>query len=105
MHQLGSITADQVYLELTFVTLAMLVVGGSGSLLGAVTGALAVSGLRSFLSGSEKGGDFNVIPDLPTGTTLVLLGAIMAAMLILRPSGITGGRELSLAWLTRRADR
>ncbi len=105
VHQLGSITADQVYLELTFVTLAMLVVGGSGSLLGAVTGALAVSGLRSFLSGSEKGGDFNVIPDLPTGTTLVLLGAIMAAMLILRPSGITGGRELSLAWLTRRADR
>ena len=105
VHQLGSITADQVYLELTFVTLAMLVVGGSSSLLGAVVGALAVSGLRSFLSGSEKGGDFNVIPDLPTGTTLVLLGAIMAAMLILRPSGITGGRELSLGWLTRRIGR
>jgi branched-chain amino acid transport system permease protein len=105
VHQLGSITADQVYLELTFVTLAMLVVGGSSSLLGAVVGALAVSGLRSFLSGSEKGGDFNVIPDLPTGTTLVLLGAIMAAMLILRPSGITGGRELSLRWLTRRIGR
>jgi branched-chain amino acid transport system permease protein len=101
VHQLGSITADQVYLELTFVTLAMLVVGGSTSLLGAVVGALAVSGLRSFLSGSEKDGDFNVIPDLPTGTTLIALGAIMAAMLILRPSGITGGRELSLAWLRR----
>jgi branched-chain amino acid transport system permease protein len=102
VHQLGSITADQVYLELTFVTLAMLVVGGSTSLLGAVVGALAVSGVRSFLSGSEKGGDFNLIPDLPTGTTLVALGAIMAAMLILRPTGITGGRELSLGWLRRR---
>ncbi len=102
VHQLGSITADQVYLELTFVTLAMLVVGGSSSLLGAVVGALAVSGFRSFLSGSEKGGDFNVIPDVPTGTTLVALGVVMAAMLILRPSGITGGRELSLGWLVRR---
>ncbi len=101
-HQLGSITADQVYLELTFVTLAMLVVGGSSSLLGAVVGALAVSGFRSFLSGSEKGGDFNVIPDVPTGTTLVALGVVMAAMLILRPSGITGGRELSVGWLVRR---
>jgi branched-chain amino acid transport system permease protein len=101
VHHLGSITADQVYLELTFVTLAMLVVGGSSSLLGAVVGALAVSGFRSFLSGSEKGGDFNLIPDLPTGTTLVALGAVMAAMLILRPSGITGGRELSLDWLAR----
>lgn len=101
VHHLGSITADQVYLELTFVTLAMLVVGGSSSLLGAVVGALAVSGLRSFLSGSQTGGDFNVIPDLPAGTTLVALGAVMAAMLILRPSGITGGRELSLDWLTR----
>ena len=34
--------------------------------------------------------------DLPSGTRLVLLGAIMALMLILRPSGLTGGREFSL---------
>ena len=41
VHELGSITTDQVYLELTFTTLAMLVVGGASSLLGAVVGALA----------------------------------------------------------------
>ncbi len=40
VHELGSITTDQVYLELTFITLAMLVVGGVGSLWGAVVGAL-----------------------------------------------------------------
>ena len=34
VHQLGSITTEQVYLELTFLTLAMLVVGGLTSLLG-----------------------------------------------------------------------
>ena len=40
VHMLGSITTEQVYLELTFVTLAMLVVGGVTSLWGAVVGAL-----------------------------------------------------------------
>ena len=36
VHMLGSITTEQVYLELTFLTLAMLVVGGVTSLWGAV---------------------------------------------------------------------
>jgi branched-chain amino acid transport system permease protein len=96
VHLLGSITTEQVYLELTFVTLAMLVIGGATSLWGAVLGALAVSGLDSFLSESEQGVDVGVTLDLPQGTRLVFLGAIMALMLILRPSGITGGRELRL---------
>jgi branched-chain amino acid transport system permease protein len=101
VHLLGSITTEQVYLELTFVTLAMLVVGGVTSLWGAVVGALAVSGLDSFLSESEEGVDVGVTLDLPQGTRLVFLGAIMALVLIVRPSGITGGRELSLGRLVR----
>ena len=36
VHILGSITTDSVYLELTFLTLAMLVFGGATSLWGAV---------------------------------------------------------------------
>jgi branched-chain amino acid transport system permease protein len=97
VHLLGSITTEQVYLELTFVTLAMLVVGGLTSLWGAVLGALAVSGLDSFLSESEQGVDLGVTLDLPQGTRLVFLGAIMALMLILRPTGLTRGRELRLS--------
>jgi branched-chain amino acid transport system permease protein len=97
VHLLGSITTEQVYLELTFLTLAMLVVGGVTSLWGAVVGALAVSGLDSFLTEAEDGVDLGRISlDLPQGTRLILLGAIMALMLILRPTGITGGREFRL---------
>ena len=55
VHMLGSITTEQVYLELTFLTLAMLVVGGITSLWGAVVGALAVSGLDSLLGNAEDG--------------------------------------------------
>jgi branched-chain amino acid transport system permease protein len=102
VHFLGSITTEQVYLELTFLTLAMLVVGGMTSLFGAVVGALAVSGLDSFLSRAEDGVTLGFTLDLPQGTRLIFLGAIMALVLILRPSGITGGREFSLAWLRRR---
>ena len=96
MHLLGSITTDQVYLELTFLTLAMLVFGGLTSLWGAVVGALAISGLDSFLSQAEQGIHIGFKLDLPTGTRLVVLSAVMALVLILRPSGITGGREVSL---------
>jgi branched-chain amino acid transport system permease protein len=96
VHELGSITTEQVYLELTFLTLAMLVVGGVSSLWGAVVGALAVSGLNSFLIEAEDGVG---AVDLPSGSRLILLGAIMATVLILRPSGITGGREFSFPGL------
>ena len=93
VHMLGSITTEQVYLELTFITLAMLVVGGITSLWGAVVGALAVSGLDSLLGNAEDGVG---VVDLPEGSRLVILGGLMALMLILRPSGITGGRALRL---------
>ena len=80
----------------TFLTLAMLVVGGVTSLWGAVVGALAVSGLDSFLGNAEDGISVGLTLNLPEGSRLVILGGLMALMLILRPSGITGGRELRL---------
>jgi branched-chain amino acid transport system permease protein len=101
VHQIGSLTADQLYLELTFLSLAMLVVGGATSLWGAVLGALAISGLDSFLGQAESGVNLGFNVDLPTGTRLVVVSTAMALVLILRPSGITGGREFSLAWLGR----
>jgi branched-chain amino acid transport system permease protein len=88
---------DSVYLDLTFITLAMLVVGGTGSLFGAVVGALAVSSIDSWFSVAENGTSFlGWHIDLPSGTADIVVGALMAAVLILRPSGLTGGRELRL---------
>ena len=79
----------------------MLVFGGATSLWGAVLGALVVSALDSFLSQAESGVNVGFSFDLPQGTRLIILGLVMATMLILRPSGITGGREFSLAWAQR----
>jgi branched-chain amino acid transport system permease protein len=99
VHQAGTITTEDVYLNLTFLTLAMLVVGGVGSLLGAVVGALLISGLNSFLITAEGGVHILGLKiDLHDGTHLVVLGAVMALVLVLRPSGLTGGHEFRLRW-------
>lgn len=102
VHQLGSITVDQVYLELTFLTLAMLVIGGAGSLWGATVGALAISLLDSWLAAAENTVHvFFFTVTLPNGASDLILGVIMAAMLLFRPQGITGGGEFSLGFLKR----
>jgi branched-chain amino acid transport system permease protein len=91
------INIDAVYLDLTFITLAMLVIGGATSLWGAVVGALAVSAVDSFLAEAENGlSVFGWTIDLPAGTRVVVVGALMALVLILRPNGLTGGREFRL---------
>lgn len=96
VHYLGSVTTEQVYLDLTFLTLAMLVVGGIGSLWGAVLGGLLISGVNSFLAEGEKG--IGLLGDLtfPRGSREIVLGALMALSLLLRPSGLSGGREVEV---------
>jgi branched-chain amino acid transport system permease protein len=103
VHFQGTIAVHDIYLDFTFLTLAMLVVGGSRSLLGAVVGALAVSGLDSFLSDAEQGAVSWL--HVGAGTSLVTVAAFMAVVLVFLPSGLTGGREFSLAPLLRHRRR
>lgn len=94
---LQPLQVNGLYLDLTFITLAMLVVGGAGSLLGAVVGALALNGIFSFFSAATNTVDvFGWHLKVPAGTAEIVLGVLMAVVLILRPNGITGGREFSL---------
>jgi branched-chain amino acid transport system permease protein len=91
------LNTESVYLDLTFITLAMLVIGGATSLWGAVVGALAVSALDSYLAVAENGTSlFGWHIDLPAGTRVIVVGVLMAVVLIVRPSGLTGGREFRL---------
>jgi branched-chain amino acid transport system permease protein len=97
------VNTEGLYLDLTFITLAMLVIGGATSLWGAVVGALAVSGVDSFLAEAENGVRVaGMTIDLRGGTRIVVVGALMALVLILRPSGLTGGREIALPRVLRR---
>lgn len=89
-HLLGTISPDAFYLDLTFLTLAMLVIGGMTTISGAVVGTVFVSVVAEGLRRLEANGS------LPTGTQAVVLAALMIFALILRPRGIMGGRELSI---------
>ena len=107
-HFLGILTADSFYLSMTFVTLAMLVVGGVGSLTGAVTGVVAVTIVVEVLRHLEGGvalGSVNL--HLPQGSQEIGLGIAMALILVFRPTGLTRGREVPWpftpgAWRKRR---
>jgi len=92
---IGSFNAQSFYLSLTFLTFVMLVVGGTRSLAGAVIGSLFISLVSALLVRVESGVSLGLveIPSRP-GLREVALALIMLATLILRPTGITGGREI-----------
>ena len=95
-HSIGLVTPDTFYLGLTFTTLSMLVVGGMGSLSGAVIGVLILSSLIQILRWLEAGetigeGSFA----LPGGVQEIALGVVMILILMFRPAGIMGNSELT----------
>lgn len=95
VHLLGSITTEQVFLDLTFITLAMLVVGGIGSLWGAVLGTLLIAGLNALLAEATRGITIGSLDfELPGGIRLLVLGLLMLLVLLFKPDGLTASREL-----------
>lgn len=102
-HFLGILAVGQFYLEFTFITIAMLVMGGMRSLSGAVVGTLTVGlisqGLDAIVSGVEIGG--HTVRAAP-GFSEIGLAAIMLLILLVRPSGIMAGKEFVIPKIRRR---
>lgn len=94
--QLGSLNPDVFYLDYTFLIITMLVLGGAGSLTGAVTGSVLVSALAEVLRRAEGGSLFGLDVPARPGLADVVLGVVLIVMLIRRPGGLTRGRELAL---------
>lgn len=94
-HFLGALNPGDVYIGLTVLTLLMLIVGGVRSLSGAVIGTLFISVLAELLRRVESGGDLGLVElDPHPGIQQVILALTLLLVLLLRPGGITGGREL-----------
>ncbi len=93
-HQLGSFGPKDFYFELTFITLAMLVVGGIFSLEGAVLGAILISVIEELLGRLENGEGLGPIHlTLHDGVTSIVLAVIVILVMIFRPAGLVGGFE------------
>jgi branched-chain amino acid transport system permease protein len=75
----------------------MLVVGGIGSLAGAVVGTVAVSMITEILSRLAQGVSLGGLKvTAPQGLTEVGVALAMLLVLIYRPLGLMAGRELRL---------
>lgn len=94
-HFLGSLTVKTFWLAITFILLAMLIVGGQRSLTGAVIGVIAVSTIAELLRQLEVGFDVGATHvSVPQGAQELGLALLMLLILITRPSGIMKGREI-----------
>ncbi len=100
-HFITSFSPYSFYLTETFVILAMLVIGGPSSVSGAVIGTLIVTAAREVLRAIEN--YINILQIFPGGFfgfTEVIMAIVLVVILIYRPTGIMGGRELR--WPGRR---
>ncbi len=92
-------------LNIVLITIAMLVVGGMTSVTGAVVGCYFVTVIYTAFGRWEVNGFLGATA--PSGTANLVLSAILLATLVLRPRGITGGKEIpwpgdwSLDWARR----
>ena len=102
VHVAGTWQVQDYYLVFTFITLAMLVIGGSASLWGAVVGTLVVTAVGQILLLWEQGKSVLGIKfDLPNGARSLIIAGSLVGILLWRFAGLTGGREFTLPKLNR----
>jgi branched-chain amino acid transport system permease protein len=93
-HFIVSFSPVSFYIKQTFLIVTMLIIGGTGSVSGAVVGALVVTAIFEGLRGIENAINLaNVLPFTVSGLTEVMLSTALIVILIIRPAGITGGLE------------
>jgi branched-chain amino acid transport system permease protein len=86
---IGVLSPNTLYLNLTFLTIAMLVIGGVNSLSGAVVGTTVVYLLNQLLREVEADG-IGPIDGRP-GMTEFILALFLLLVMIRRPEGLVGG--------------
>lgn len=97
VHFQGTVSINAFFLGMTFITLAMLVVGGMKSLAGAVVGAILVSAIVDVFRRLEAGISFGESTlTIPSGSQELVLAALMLVILIFRKDGLMGRREFQL---------
>jgi branched-chain amino acid transport system permease protein len=101
-HFLGAISPAGFYFTLLFLTLSMLVLGGEYSVTGAVVGTFlmtVMAELTRFLGDGPAILGWRV-PAL-AGLSLLVQGAIIIVVMIWRPAGLLGDREIDGLFLRR----
>lgn len=100
---IGTISPGSFYFDLTFLTLAMLILGGMHSVTGSVLGCVFVTVGVELMRYLESG---PVVASLKLpemfGLTGFFLGLIIVLSMTFRPSGLLGSDEIDDLWHRRR---
>ncbi|MHB1340374.1 MAG: branched-chain amino acid ABC transporter permease [Coriobacteriia bacterium] len=101
-HFITSFSPKAFYISEMFLLLSMLVIGGAGSISGAITGTAFVTVAREGLRQIEAWiNNAHVLPFDVYGLTELVMALLMIIVLIWRPGGVIGGQELR--WPRRKA--
>jgi len=94
-HFIMSFSPKSFYFSQAFSVITMMVVGGSGSVSGSVIGATTITFLSEILRNAERGIDFGFIKLPPVyGASQILMAVLFILVIIFRPGGIMGGKEI-----------
>ena len=102
-HFITSFSPRSFYFTQAFSVITMLVIGGMGSVSGSVIGVVLVTIVSELLRNAERGvtiGSF-VVPPI-YGASQVVMAILFVLIIVFRPSGIMGGKEMDLRGTVRR---
>ncbi|MBA3337725.1 MAG: branched-chain amino acid ABC transporter permease [Chloroflexia bacterium] len=102
-HQIGTAAPSAYYFTTTFAIIIMVVLGGMGSITGAVAGAVILTLAPEYLRDIEDGMDLGPLSfGAYYGLSQIILAVGFIIVMIFRPQGLFGDRELGFGQLGRR---
>jgi len=102
-HFITSFSPKSFFFTQAFSIITMLVIGGLGSVSGSVIGVFLVTVLSELLRNAERGLDIGSVHIPPLyGASQVLMAILFILIIVFRPAGLMGGREIDLSRIFRR---
>ena len=102
-HFITSFSPKSFFFTQAFSIITMLVIGGLGSVSGSVIGVLVITVLSELLRNAERGFDLGFLRLPPLyGASQILMAVLFILVIVFRPAGLLGGRELDVRGILRR---
>jgi branched-chain amino acid transport system permease protein len=101
-HMVTAVAPAAFYFTYTVNVIVMVVIGGMGSVSGAVVGAILLTLLPELLRGLEGGASIGPLKlPLLFGLSNIVMAVAFVLVMIFRRTGLFGDRELPLVWVPR----
>jgi branched-chain amino acid transport system permease protein len=102
-HFITSFSPKSFFFTQAFAVITMLVIGGLGSVSGSVIGVFLITVLSELLRNAERGFDLGALHVPPLyGASQILMAVLFVLVIVFRPSGLMGGREVDIRGMVRR---